>query len=138
MPVVKHAHGQPKNNKRIHSKNEEKKSSKKISISKKLDADKENIFRSLAVAFFKDKEKWKDVKFVMKDQLIKQKELYSNIFGYNMNYLMAVLSYLSQTCLMEFWFYSSECAQLVSDTFNVPVIVFGTGSATSLLFLPYN
>ncbi|CAG8698244.1 12055_t:CDS:1, partial [Cetraspora pellucida] len=81
-------------------------------------------FRSLAVTFFKDEEKWKDVKFVMKDQLIKQKELYSNILGYNMNHLIAVLSYLSQTCQMELWFYSPECAQLASDIFNVPVIVF--------------
>ncbi|CAG8518285.1 19090_t:CDS:2 [Cetraspora pellucida] len=31
-----------------------------------------------------------------------------------------------------------ECAQLASDTFNVPVIVFGTGPAISLLFLSYN
>ncbi|CAG8719827.1 3953_t:CDS:1, partial [Cetraspora pellucida] len=95
-------------------------------------------FRSLAVAFFKDEEKWKDVKFVIKDQLIKQKELYSNILEYNMNYLMTVLSYLSQTCLIKFWFYFPECAQLASDTFNMPVIVFGTGPATTLLFLPYN
>ncbi|CAG8689672.1 15551_t:CDS:1, partial [Cetraspora pellucida] len=95
-------------------------------------------FRSLAVAFFKDEEKWKDVKFMMKSQLIKHRELYGNILGYDINRLMAVLSYLEPMCSMEFWFYSLECAQLASDAFNVPVIIFGTDPTTSLFFLPYN
>ncbi|CAG8609398.1 9025_t:CDS:2, partial [Dentiscutata heterogama] len=78
----------------------------------------------VSYGFFKDEEKGKDIKFVIKDQLIKQKELYSNILGYNINYLITVLSYLNQICLIEYWFYSSEYAQLASDIFNIPVTVF--------------
>ncbi|CAG8822216.1 31900_t:CDS:2, partial [Gigaspora margarita] len=37
----------------------------------------------------------------------------------------------------EYWFYVPECAQLVSDTYNMPVIVFGANPNTSLLFLPF-
>ncbi|CAG8824498.1 9024_t:CDS:2, partial [Cetraspora pellucida] len=46
------------------------------------------------------------------------RELYGNILGYDINHLMAVLSYLEPMCPMEFWFYSLKCAQLASDAFN--------------------
>ncbi|CAG8826655.1 17364_t:CDS:2 [Gigaspora margarita] len=95
-------------------------------------------FRSLAVALFKDEKKWQDIKVTMKDQLTKQKELYNNKLGYNIDQLMAVLTCIEPICSWEFWFYSSECAQLASDTFNVPIVVFGADPEASLYFLPYN
>ncbi|CAG8455353.1 10332_t:CDS:2 [Dentiscutata heterogama] len=41
-------------------------------------------FRSLAVALFKNEKGWQDIKAAMKDQLVKQEELYCDILGYNM------------------------------------------------------
>ncbi|CAG8807873.1 40273_t:CDS:2, partial [Gigaspora margarita] len=70
-------------------------------------------FRSLAIAIFKNEKCWKDIKINIKSQLTKQGDFYSNVFGY-------------------------KCAQLAANTFSVPIIVFGTASDTSLLFLLFN
>ncbi|CAG8779122.1 16716_t:CDS:1, partial [Cetraspora pellucida] len=145
MPIVKYAHGCPQNNKRICSKNEDK-TSKKVTVRQKSDDDSiySNLhisqdmilqvhnpisdshygFRSLAIAFFKDEKRWQNVKVTIKGQLTKKKQLYNNILGYNINQLIVVLSYIEPVCLQEFWFYSPECAQLASNTFNMPVVVF--------------
>ncbi|CAG8803621.1 17159_t:CDS:2, partial [Cetraspora pellucida] len=95
-------------------------------------------FRSLAVAIFKEEKKWQDVKAVMKSQLTKWQHFYSNILGYNTDRLMNVLSYIQPECSQEYWFYSPKCAQIASDTFNVPVAIYGIDLMTSLLFLPFD
>ncbi|CAG8624633.1 19315_t:CDS:2 [Gigaspora rosea] len=148
MPIIKYTRGRPKNNKRIRRKNKKKAPSKKASVRKKLDkngkvalhssstysnsyisqdmilqvhnpiSDGHCGFRSLAVALFKDEERWQDIKVTMKNLLDEQKEFYADILGYNINQLITVLA--------------------SSDAFNVPIAVIGADSAACLFFLPYN
>ncbi|CAG8805456.1 39307_t:CDS:2 [Gigaspora margarita] len=65
-------------------------------------------------------------------------DFYSNVLGYSISRLINVLSYMISGSSQEYWFYTPKCAQLVADTFNIPIIVFGTASDTSLLFLLFN
>ncbi|CAG8812594.1 41021_t:CDS:2 [Gigaspora margarita] len=56
--------------------------------------------------------------------------------GYDVNRLDEVFSYMeSGNALQKYWFYSPECAQLASDSFNVPVIVL---AAENYSFMPLN
>lgn len=95
-------------------------------------------FRSLAIAIFKEEKKWQDVKIAMRKYLNKQEEMYDNILGYDIKRLTAVLSYLEPECPHDYWFYTPECAQLASDTFNIPVVAFGADPTSSMLFLPFD
>ncbi|CAG8784903.1 5649_t:CDS:2, partial [Gigaspora margarita] len=71
----------------------------------------------------------------MKSHFDEQNDLYKKL-GYDVNRLDEVLSYMeSGNALQKYWFYSPECAQLASDTFNVPVIVL---AAENYSFMPLN
>ncbi|CAG8832151.1 10352_t:CDS:2, partial [Gigaspora margarita] len=124
MPIIKHTRGQPKNNKRIHSKDEEKAPSKKASVRKKLDKNGMAALHSPStysnsyisqdmilqvhnpISDGHYEERWQDIKVTMKNLLDEQKEFYADI--------------------------------LASDAFNVPIAVIGADSAACLFFLPYN
>ncbi|CAG8835121.1 1052_t:CDS:2, partial [Gigaspora margarita] len=59
-----------------------------------------------------------------------------NPIGYDVNRLTTILSYIMPgRSSQEYWFYSPECAQLASDTFNMLVIVFEMNTAASIFFL---
>ncbi|CAG8465578.1 7409_t:CDS:2, partial [Gigaspora margarita] len=58
-----------------------------------------------------------------------------NTMNYNNLIILEVKYSHKSGTSQEYWFYAPECAQLASDTYNVPVIVFGANSNTSLLFL---
>ncbi|CAG8694023.1 31043_t:CDS:2 [Gigaspora margarita] len=112
---VKHSHGKPSNYKCIRS----------------IEEDKENKPPSKK-ASTKPKS---DIKANMKPQLTKKKDFYNKTLGYDINRLINGLSYLELGTSQEYWFYAPECAQLASDTYNIPVIVFGVKPNASLLFL---
>ncbi|CAG8829323.1 22878_t:CDS:1, partial [Cetraspora pellucida] len=90
------------------------------------------------VAIFQEEGKWQDVKIAMKSQLTKQQYIYGNILGYDTSRLISVLSCFQPGCSREYWFYVPECAQLASDTFNIPIAAFSEDSTSSLFFLPFD
>ncbi|CAG8711571.1 19949_t:CDS:2, partial [Gigaspora rosea] len=92
----------------------------------------------LAIAILKDENRWRGVKVTMRDYLSKQEEIYSNILGYNIKWLIDVLSYTEPEYPQDYWFYMPECAQLASDAFNVLVVIFGANPIASLFFLLFN
>ncbi|RIB05087.1 hypothetical protein C2G38_2220621 [Gigaspora rosea] len=95
-------------------------------------------FRSLVIAILKDENRWRDVKVIIRDYLSKRREMYGNILGYDVKQLIDILSYTEPEYLQDYWFYIPECAQLASDAFNVPVVIFGADPTASFFFLPFN
>ncbi|CAG8731209.1 45823_t:CDS:1 [Gigaspora margarita] len=95
-------------------------------------------FQSLAIAIFKEEENWQDVKNIMRSYLVERADFYSKVLGYNINQLTAVLTCMISGCSQKYWFYVPECAQLASDTFNIPIIVFGVDPNASCFFLPFD
>ncbi|CAG8702157.1 2699_t:CDS:2 [Dentiscutata erythropus] len=146
MPEIKRKHGRPPNNGHIHG--TDKNMLKKAKVKKEFDKNNTTLshlsglsldsripqnavlevhnllgdghcgFQSLAVAIFQEEGKWQDVKIAMKSQLTKQQYIYG--------------------CSREYWFYVPECAQLASDTFNIPIAAFSEDSTSSLFFLPFD
>ncbi|CAG8671930.1 19119_t:CDS:2 [Dentiscutata erythropus] len=71
----------------------------------------------------------------------KAKKLSSNdtmMSGIKLNPLILHNAVLQPECLQKYWFYVLEYAQLASDTFNIPIAVFGVDSTSSFLFLLFN
>ncbi|CAG8436991.1 10491_t:CDS:2 [Ambispora gerdemannii] len=130
MSKGKCTHGRSSNNRRIHD-TEEKEN--KVSLKKR----KTNNDMMLHLADIKPDP-------CISQNLILQvynpigDDFYNNVLGYDINRLMAVLLCMISGCSQEYWFYAPECAQLASDTFNIPIIVFGTDSNASLSFLPFD
>ncbi|CAG8615643.1 11637_t:CDS:2 [Gigaspora rosea] len=111
IPEVKCKRGRPPNNKRIRGADEDKENAahlKKTKAMQKLDKNDKILIHMFP--------KMRYYRFII--QLV-----------------MVTVDFGGSS--QEYWFYSPECAQLASDTFNVPVIVFGMNTAASIFFLPF-
>ncbi|RCH89458.1 hypothetical protein CU098_005550, partial [Rhizopus stolonifer] len=73
-------------------------------------------FRALAVQVFGDENRFLDVKFAMRDQLIQNLDIYLQIFG------------------SEHWFLSPECSRVAACTFGLSTAVYSAFDAC--IFLP--
>ncbi|CAG8837892.1 36009_t:CDS:2, partial [Gigaspora margarita] len=125
MPEIKHSHSRLLNNKHIHSADENKENN----IGTVVNCDKANI------PMIKCGQPPKSI-IEQSSNNTYLPEVYSSL-QVPQEMILKVHDPVEPECLQNYWFYTPECAQLASDTFNVPVVIFGADPITSLYFLPF-